>query len=550
MRILPTACAAMLLLVTRLPAQDRASKPADATATTVPPAAAIVIADEPKTVDPATLVPAPLAAVVTVKFQGTSLKDVIKWLQDEQKVGVLLDNKALSDARILLSEPVTDQLQAEPLYLLLDRLRSIGLAWYVQKGMLHLTTIAAAGEHRVTLPYNLGDLFDAGYGPDDLSRTIQSGTGGPWKSGEGEGGGIVLLGDVAFVRQTEAQHREVAGLLAALRKHGRRTFSLDAPQHAVLRAKLEQNVTFSFQETPLDAAIAELAQLTAADLRLDRETLRSAGVRDRTPITLELTDQSLSTALQALLADINLTWTLRDGVLWITSRKDAEGFLKTAVYDVRDLCRDSGETAALRQALTGQTRGPWQSSGTEGGVITFARPGVMVVRQTERGLDEVLQLLENYRLALRASKPRQRGGVDPKEIVTRYYRLPTDIAHAMSPLLPEIIQPESWTSPEHPEARGAVLHLLPSEPSLISAEGFEVIPATPAPAAAPDAGRALVVNNTVLVIRQSREVHEEISQLLERVQHGDAPRYLSGEAMPAPAAPGGFGGGFFSIIEK
>jgi hypothetical protein len=347
---------------------------------------------------------------------------------------------------------------------------------------------------------------------------------------------------VAFVRQTEGQHREVAGLLAALRKHARRTFSLDAPQHAVLRAKLEQNVTFAFQETPLDAVVRELAQQTMADLRLDLDALRLAGVRDRTPITLELMDQSLSTALQAVLSDLNLTWTLRDGVLWITTRKDAEGFLKTAVYDVRDLCRDAGETAALRQALIGQTRGPWKTDTATGGVITFARPGVMVVRQTEQGLDEVLQLLENYRLALRASKPRQRGGVDPKEIVTRYYRLPAEIAAAMSPLLPQMIQPESWTSAERPKAQGAILHALPSQSSLLNADGFEVV--MDAPAAAPDAGRALLVKNTVLVIRQSREVHDEIATLFDKIQRGDVERYL--DAMPAPAA-GGFGGGFFSI---
>lgn len=543
MRILPTASAAILLLTGLLPAQDPASKPADATVKSVPPAAAIVIADEPRTVDPATLVPKPLAVEVTVTFQETSLKDVVKWLQEEQKIGVLLDSKALSDARILLSEPVTDHLQAEPLYLLLDRLRSIGLAWYMQKGMLHLTTTAAASELRVTLPYNLGDLLDADYQPGDLTQAIQAGTAGPWKTSDADGGGVVVLGDVAFIRQTEAQHREVAGLLAALRKHGRRTFSLDAPQHALLRQKLEQNVSFNFQETPLEAAIAELARLSQANLRIDHAGLRSAGVRERTPVTLELTDQSLSTALQAILSDLNLTWTLRDGILWMTSRKEAEGFLKTAVYDVRDLCRDSGESSALRVALIGQTRGPWQPSA---GIIAFARPGVMVVRQTERGLDEVLQLLENYRLALRASKPRQRGGVDPKEIVTRYYRLPSEIAKAMSPLLPQLIHPDTWTSPEHPQAQGAILHSLPSESTLINADGFDVIPEA-APAAAPDLGRALLVKNTVLVIRQSRDVHDEIEQLLDRIRHGDLPASQSGLAAPAPSAPGGFGGGFFSI---
>lgn len=295
-------------------------------------------------------------------------------------------------------------------------------------------------------------------------------------------------------------------------------------------------MTFTFQETPLDAAIVELARLTQADLRLDREGLQTAGARERTPITLELTDQPLSTALQSLLAEINLTWTLRDGVLWITSRMDADGFLKTAVYDVRDLCRDSGETAALRQALVSQTRGPWGTA--SGGVITFARPGVMVVRQTERGLDEVLQLLENYRLALRASKPRQRGGVDPKEIITLYYRLPTEIAKSLAPLFPQMIESDSWNSPEHPQAQGAILHSLPSDPSLINAEGFDVlsdgIPAGEHPE------NAVLVRNVVLVIRQSREVHEKILETLDKIRQGNAEHEAGG-------GMGGFGGGVFSI---
>ena len=58
-----------------------------------------------------------------------------------------------------------------------------------------------------------------------------------WENAGGPGV-VSFLGDVIFIRQTDNVQREVRGLLAALREHGRRTFSLDPPQHALLRQKL------------------------------------------------------------------------------------------------------------------------------------------------------------------------------------------------------------------------------------------------------------------------------------------------------------------------
>jgi hypothetical protein len=55
---------------------------------------------------------------------------------------------------------------------------------------------------------------------------------------------------------------------------------------------------------------------------------------------------------------------------------------------------------------------------------------------------------------------------------------------------------------------------------------------------------AVVVPQSVLIIRQTRQVHEEIAKVIQRVENGDA-------AEPAYAAPGfggggGFGGGLLS----
>ncbi len=81
-------------------------------------------------------------------------------------------------------------------------------------------------------------------------------------------------------------------------------------------------------------------------------------------------------------------------------------------------------------------------AGQNGGdaTILFPRPQVMVVRQTEQRLDEILALLETYRSALRQSKPR-RHALDPNEVLTYYYRLPTVMADEMATLLPQQIRP-------------------------------------------------------------------------------------------------------------
>ena len=535
------------------PAAD--GQPAAGEAAAKTPSAPVVIADEPKTVDPVRLLPAQLAAPATVQFKDSSLTDVVKWIREEQKIGVTLDGKALADENILLSEPVTDRLENSPLYLLLDRLRTLGLGWYMDDGMLHITTITSAEGSLATVPYNLGHLIDAGYEGRALSETIVTSTNPTSWDENGGQGGVVLLGDVLFVRNTAAVQREVAGLLAALRKHGRRTLTADAPQHAILRQKLEQNVTVNLKETPLADAIAEIARQAQADIRLDHAELRKSGVRERIPVSLELADQKLKVVLGALLAERNLTWILRDGALWITSQEEADSTMKTAVYDVRDLCRDEGESNALEGAIVSQAQGPWDVDGGIG-TISFARPGVMVVSHTENQLAEVLGLLENYRTALRASKPRKREVVDPKELVTRYYRVQSPIAEDLAKFLPQLVRTETWKSPERPDAAGTIVRVS-STSDVLDTHGSAV---QEQPATAKTVQQALVVHNSVLIIRQMREVHDTIAELIGKIERGDAPAvseggfggrgWGGGGGLGGAFGGGGggsFGGGYFSL---
>jgi hypothetical protein len=521
-----------------------AAQPAAGEAAAKAPSAAIVIADEPKAIDPATLVPEKLAAKATVQFKETSLTDVVKWIREELKIGVTLDAKALADENILLSEPVTDRLNDEPLYLLLDRLRALGLGWYLEGGVLHITTITDTADHMATVPYNLGDLLDAGYDGPRIDDTITKIAEPASWDGNGGQGSVVLLGDVLFVRNTAPVQRLVAGLLAALRKHGRQTLIADPPQHALLRKKLEENVTVNFKDAPLADAVGQIARKAQADIRLDHAGLKTAGLRERIPVSLDLADQKLKVVLGALLNQHNLTWILRDGALWITSQEEAGATTSSAVYDVRDLCRDQGESNALEGAIESQAKGPWDSNGGNGS-IDFVRPGVMVVSSTEDQLAAVLTLLENYRTALRASKPRKHRGADPKEVITHYYRVQTPIAEDLAKFLPQLVRPETWKSAEKPDATGTIV-VVASTVDLRDAQGHDVV----AEKTAENSKHVLAVHNSVLIIRQMREVHDQVTELIQNVERGDTSGGGAFSGMGGGLGGGGFGGGFFGVSSQ
>jgi len=485
----------------------------------------IEIPNEPKTVDPATLVTPQFAAKVTVKFDGDPLKKVITWLQQDQKINVIVDYKALSNARLLDTEPVTEELNDAPLYLLLSRLEQLGIAWYQYDNSLIITSHEEALKHDTTVPYNLGDLFDLGYSPQDLLTTIKRCSGGRWKSPQGgeESGTAVLLGDVVFIRQTDDIHREIAGLLTAIRKPARRTLTLDTPRHDGLRAALEQKIDVDFHETPLVVAAQELSRLSQISIRLDRVALAKGAVRERTPVTLKLADQKLHAVLRSLLSNMGLSWYLRDDVLWITNSDAAGEFQKTAVYDVRDLSADRDEAIALKEAILSQTRAKWRPNDERGGIIEMPRYDILIVRHTETALNEVLQLLENYRTALKASKLRVTPSPDPNQVITGYYRLPRLMGFDLSAELQSLIMKETWKSEDRPDAVGTIRTII-AEPS-------------------PPDSKGNVGEQVVLVINQTRAAHQQIGKLIQTLISSKAvdPEASAETSKKTDRTPGTFG---------
>ena len=523
----------ILLPAATLPAQPKSDPSKQVADQGQPKLVLPKIADEPKAIDPSKLLPPELVVKATQDFSDSSLREVVAWLQEEQGMVVLLDKKSLNEIGVSVAEPVSDRLNDASVYLLLNRLKSMGIGWHYNDEVLYITSVKVAKTRTTTLPYNVGDLMDAGYDLDHLVSVVTN-TIAPdsWEEVGGIGA-LNSLGDVLFVRHAYEQQRGVDALLQALRKHSRQTFLDDPPQHREFREKLLTNVSVNFSDTPLTTAIDQLADASKSDIRLDLPALRDAGIRERELLTLKLVDRKLATVLQGLSLDLELTWILRDGVLWITTPTVAEAFLRTAVYDVQDLCRNKDETQALIEAIVAQsTPDSWSISGGVG-EIEFAKPGTLAVTHQEQVHQQVLHLLEIYRTALRSSKPRDRGEEEETDVITVYYRLHSKVATDLSEMLPFLVRPDTWQLEENGDKPG-LMFVVSSEPDFSSTRGSDK-----AASAARQSATSLIVDRSVLIIRQTRVAHDEIREVIRRVKTGDAPAGILGA--------GGFGGGFFTI---
>jgi hypothetical protein len=175
----------------------------------------------------------------------------------------------------------------------------------------------------------------------------------------------------------------------------------------------------------------------------------------------------------------------------------------------------------------------------------------MVVLQTESMHRELAALLAMYRKSLVASKPRKRGS-DPQEVLTRYYRVEERMADDLVKLLPEIVLPESWQHEQRPKATGTILKVTSGTDVTggIRSDAVQQASANNAPKLP-----AAIIPRAVLIIRQTRAAHEEISKVIDRIEEGDPRMLPDGEGEGGVGGGkglggGGFGGGYFTVPSK
>ncbi len=509
------------------------------------------IAEGPETIDPAEVLPKALTERVTVDFADSSLDDLVRWLKTERDLVVVADRQAFLDIDIRPDSAwFSERLENEPLYFLLERLRDRDIAWYMRGDVLYLTTVELADEAMVTAPYSIAHLVASGYDPVRLSELVRA-TIWPdvWEAGTECK--LTVLGDVLFVRVPDRMHYQIAGLLKALASPAERTFIHEPTVHTRIREKLKQRVSVTFRETPLSEAVKELASQVNIPIRLDKPRLVDEGVDMEMPITLDLQNVPLRTVLDVLpmKAWKEVSWELRDGVLWITGISTSASRDKTAVYDIGDLCRNDRESRALVEMLKAQTSQEyWYDLAGREGPIEIARSGVLVAYAPEKVHDALLSVLRSYREALSQSRASIRDLKEP--VVTGYYRVPEVVADDLIRTLPELVGSSEWRREGDPPNVGTIRRLA-SAPEVVADASHSTARARTGTSqengkgktkrrgdvlAEAPASSVAAVPYVVIVVQQRRSVQHRIRQIVDRVLHGDP--------VVSNIGGGGLGGGF------
>lgn len=384
-----------------------------------------------------------LTKQVNWKFDEEPLADVVKTLQKELGIPILLDDRTLNDLGVTSDTPLTFEISGisakSAMHLMLHKL---GLIFTIRNEVLFITSPEEAENCLTTIVYDVTDLVlgdDESVGLnfdvliDVMTKTIKPTS---WDDVGGSGSvqpftsaGIITI----VVSQTDDVHDKVVDLLADLRsmrhpgkakqksepanpgtpvsKRGLPELTVaqsaeKAAENRILKA-LKKRISWDFREKPLKEVAEFLEKELKEKVLIDAKTLEDLGVAIDAPITKLVSDTTAANAMDLLLHDLGLTYMIRDQAILITSPEETENYLMTRTYDVSDLPAyrtENGEAVPDFDSLIeliGKTIRPtsWDDVGGPASIqpIDSGNIQALVVHQTLQAHSSIADLLDDLR---------------------------------------------------------------------------------------------------------------------------------------------------------
>ena len=110
-----------------------------------------------------------------------------------------------------------------------------------------------------------------------------------------------------------------------------------SPTEAKILAALDDKTELEFVDQPLSDVVDYLKERHGIEIQLDNKALTDEGIGSDTPVTRNIKGITLRSALRLMLGEMDLTYVIRNEVLMITTKTEAENMLSTKVYPVADL---------------------------------------------------------------------------------------------------------------------------------------------------------------------------------------------------------------------
>jgi hypothetical protein len=174
--------------------------------------------------------------------------------------------------------------------------------------------------------------------------------------------------------------------------------SVDYGQVSEGRQRIEtafsETTTAEFHAMPISHAMEYISEIHNLPIRIDELALNDEGVTLDEEITFTISGLSLQNALDLMLENVNgarLDYVIKNDVLLITTELEADEFMETRIYEMRNY-QGLNPTIAM-QLLREGTSGGWTDVGSGVGAIVPMQGGLMV-RQNQRVHREIQALLD------------------------------------------------------------------------------------------------------------------------------------------------------------
>jgi hypothetical protein len=390
------------------------------------------------------------------EFAEGPLNEVCSAIQEKLGIEVVLDVKALEDFGIDSRTPITRSIGGiSNRSCLRLMLRDLELTFTTRLGALWITTNEYAESQLVTKVYPVGELLGRdetrGEAPPDYSLILQAITGNIKPDSWGVVGGpgaIEGIHDSIVVSQTSDVHKLVAELLAAYRviisndqenadeKHSAILLG-QQEVNASIRHALDQPFTAEFKDVSLMDVIDFASEKAGIPIVIDVHALEDFGIDTSVPITAKFTETPLHFALKRLLNALELTYIIRNEVLFITTPEQAEESLLIGLYPVRDLveigddslieplgarCDFDSLTNVIQSTIAPDS---WDEVGGPSSIEVLLPVPTIVILQMQHVHEQISELLVQLRAArnLEAARSVGKEVVDPAALIVRTYQI-------------------------------------------------------------------------------------------------------------------------------
>lgn len=119
---------------------------------------------------------------------------------------------------------------------------------------------------------------------------------------------------------------------------------LSSKERAILKA-LTAPVSVGFKNTRLEAALEQLRTISGQSILLDPEALKEVDANYDSPVSLAARGVSLRTALKKVLAEVGLTYIIKEEAIYVTSMARARETMVVKRYYIGDLLASMNTTS-------------------------------------------------------------------------------------------------------------------------------------------------------------------------------------------------------------